>query len=50
MPERNSWAVSAVGGLISTEDARISLGGLLIPGGILVTRVKSPQTVHPITL
>ena len=41
MAERYSWAVSDTGGLISSEDARIHLGSLLQPGGVLVTDVRS---------
>jgi hypothetical protein len=41
MPERPSWAVSAAGGLISSEDARVSMGGLCQPGGVLVSDSRS---------
>lgn len=41
MAERYSWAVSDVGGLISSEDARIHLAALQQPGGVLVTDARS---------
>lgn len=41
MAERYSWAVSAPGGLITSEDARIHMGSGYHPGGTLVTDPRS---------
>lgn len=41
MAERNSWAVSTAGGLISTEDARIAIGGAFMNSGALASDARS---------
>jgi hypothetical protein len=41
---RNSWAVSAVGGILTTEDVRLHIGALLTPGS---TNVKAKTGLRP---
>lgn len=47
MAVRNSWAVSAAGGLITTEEARIALGGAFHNGGALVSDTRSGWLPSP---
>lgn len=41
MAERNSWAVSTGGGILTVEDGRLAIGALVMPGGAVVNRAKS---------
>jgi hypothetical protein len=41
---RNSWAVSAVGGILTTEDVRLHIGALVTPGN---SNVKAKTGLRP---
>lgn|GEM_PF-1667004 len=38
MAERNSWAVSEAGGLLTVEDSRLAVGALVAPAGAVTAR------------